>query len=112
ILPDEFETARILLRPVRTGDAGAIFSTYAQDEDVVRYLIWRPHRNLSETQAYIQHCLATPPEVERTYMVVGREDNQHPRRVRAASTCATPPRLRICVGVTMAAAEIDDGSSD
>jgi ribosomal-protein-alanine N-acetyltransferase len=75
MLPDRFETARVILRPVNPGDANAIFSTYAQDEDVVRYLIWRPHRSLTETQAYIRHCIATSPEVERTYMIVGREDN-------------------------------------
>ena len=75
MLPDRFETARILLRPISLVDADAIFSTYAQDEDVTRYLIWQPHRSLSETQAYIRHCLATPPEVERTYLIVGREDN-------------------------------------
>ena len=75
MLPDKFETARILLQPVRAGDDDAIFNTYAQDEAVVRYLIWRPHRNVSETRAYIERCIATPPEVERTYMVVGREDN-------------------------------------
>src|SRR5690242_8027133 len=69
MLPNKFDTARILLRPVGPVDTEAIFSAYAQDEDVVRYLIWRPHRKVSETQAYIQHCLATPPEVERTYMV-------------------------------------------
>jgi ribosomal-protein-alanine N-acetyltransferase len=75
MLPDVFETARALLRPVSPGDADAIFSTYAQDEDVTRYLIWRPHRNLGETRSYIQRCIAIPPEVERTYMIVGREDN-------------------------------------
>jgi RimJ/RimL family protein N-acetyltransferase len=75
MLPDIFEIARVLLRPVSPGDAGAIFSTYAQDEDVTRYLIWRPHRSLGETQAYIRRCIATSPEVERTYMIVGREDN-------------------------------------
>src|SRR4051794_31437400 len=37
MLPDSFETARVLLRPVSPGDAGAIFSTYAQDEDVTRF---------------------------------------------------------------------------
>jgi len=75
MLPDSFETARLWLRPVAVEDADAIFGTYAQDEEVVRYLIWRPHRNLSETQAYVKRCIATPPEVERTYMLVSREDN-------------------------------------
>jgi len=73
--PDTFETARLLLRPVTIMDVDAIFGSYAQDEEVVRYLIWRPHRSRSETQAYVERCMATPSEVERTYMLVGRSDN-------------------------------------
>jgi RimJ/RimL family protein N-acetyltransferase len=75
MLPDSFETSRVRLRPVAVEDAEAIFGTYAQDEQVARYLIWRPHRSLSETQSYVGRCMATPPQVERTYMLVGREDN-------------------------------------
>ena len=75
MLPDSFETSRIGLRPVAVEDAEAIFDAYAQDEEVVRYLIWRPHHSISETRAYVERCIGTPPEVERTYMLVGREDN-------------------------------------
>jgi ribosomal-protein-alanine N-acetyltransferase len=66
MLPDTFETARLLLRPVKLGDVDAIFGSYAQDEEVARYLIWRPHRSRSETQAHVEHCIATPSAVERT----------------------------------------------
>ena len=75
MLPETFETARLLLRPVTVADADAIFDNYAQDEEVARYVIWRPHRNRGETQAYVERCVATPAEVERTYMLVGRKDN-------------------------------------
>ena len=75
MLPDTFETARLVLRPVTLVDVDAIFDSYAQDEHVARYLIWRPRRSRSETQAYVERCIATPSEVERTYMLVGREDN-------------------------------------
>ena len=75
MLPDSFETSRVRLRPVAVGDADAIFGTYAQDEEVVRYLIWRSHHSLGETRAYVERCIGTPPEVERTYMLVGREDH-------------------------------------
>ena len=74
MLPETFETARLLLRPVTVGDVDAIFDSYAQDEEVARYLIWRPHRSRSETQAYVDRCIATPWEVERTYILAGRED--------------------------------------
>jgi ribosomal-protein-alanine N-acetyltransferase len=75
MLPDTFETTRLRLRPIASADADAIFDTYAQDQEVTRYLIWRPHRSRDETQAYVERCIATPAEVEQTYMVVGREDN-------------------------------------
>jgi [ribosomal protein S5]-alanine N-acetyltransferase len=75
MLPDTFETARLLLRPITVADADTIFHTYAQDEDVTRYVIWRPHRSRKETQAYVERCIATSDEVERTYMLVGREDD-------------------------------------
>jgi len=73
--PDTFETARLLLRPVTITDIDAIFEGYAQDGEVTRYLIWRPHRSRSETRAYVERCIATPSEVERTYMIAGRDDN-------------------------------------
>ena len=75
MLRDTFGTPRLLLRPVEVGDAAAIFDTYAQDEEVARFVIWRQHRNREETQAYIERCVATPREVERTYMLVGSDDN-------------------------------------
>ena len=75
MLPDAFRTTRLLLRPVAVEDTDAIFGTYAQDEEVARYVIWRPHRNRRETQTYIERCVATPHEVERTYMLVGSDDN-------------------------------------
>ena len=74
MLPETFETTRLLLRPVSVVDVDAIFHSYTQDEEVARYLIWRPHRSRSETQAYVDRCIATPWEVERTYILAGRED--------------------------------------
>ena len=75
MLPDTFVTARLLSRPVAVVDVDAIFDSYAQDDDVARYLIWRAHRNRSETKAYVERCIATPSEIELTYMLVGRDDN-------------------------------------
>ena len=51
MLPDDLQTAGLLFRPVAIEDADAIFDTYARDEEVVRYLIWQPHRSRDETQA-------------------------------------------------------------
>lgn len=56
--PERFETPRLLLRPPTIADAENIFESYGQDSEVTRFLIWKPHANLEETQAFIQRSLA------------------------------------------------------
>lgn len=74
MFPDNFQTARLILRPIAPDDGDAIFDTYARDAEVTRYLIWRPHRSRDETAAYIAHCIAVPPTVARTYVLTSREN--------------------------------------
>ncbi|MBV8736586.1 MAG: GNAT family N-acetyltransferase [Alphaproteobacteria bacterium] len=66
MLPERLETDRLILRPITRNDAPAIFVGYAQDPEVVRYVSWRPHQRLSDTETYIARCLAMPPDVART----------------------------------------------
>ena len=66
MLPDRFHTARLALRPIAPDDAGPIFETYAQDAEVTRFLVWRPHGGRADTEAYLARCLATPPDASRT----------------------------------------------
>lgn len=65
--PDGLDTPRLVLRPVCMNDAAAIFHGYAQDADVTRYLTWRPHRTIADTQGYLASCLRAPQE--RTYAI-------------------------------------------
>ncbi len=76
MLPDRFETAGLILRPIARGDGLAIFAGYAQDLEVARYLTWRPHRRLAETDSYIDRCLMAPPTRSRTYALVGRAEGR------------------------------------
>lgn len=55
--PERFETDRLLLRPPTTADAEAIFKAYAQDPEVARYMTWRPHKNISETELFVSGCV-------------------------------------------------------
>lgn len=48
------ETNRLVLRPLRRRDAKDIFS-YASDPDVARFVLWDPHRSVSETRSYIRY---------------------------------------------------------
>ena len=62
--PEIIETARLRLRQPTLEDAPALFERYTQDPDVTRYLTWRPHTNVSQTEAFVQRCLAVWAEGE------------------------------------------------
>ena len=57
-VPDEIRTARMLLRKPRAADASLMFTAYAQDPEVTRYLTWRAHGDIAETRAVIDRFLA------------------------------------------------------
>jgi RimJ/RimL family protein N-acetyltransferase len=56
--PETIRTGRLVLRRPVDADAPAIFDGYAQDPEVVRYLMWRPHTSITHTQDYLVHCHA------------------------------------------------------
>jgi len=54
--PKNFQTERLNLRVPRLEDASTIFRNWAQDPDVTRYLTWKPHKHLGETEAFLERC--------------------------------------------------------
>lgn len=56
--PKVIQTQRLQLRPPVMEDAELIFQRYAQDREVTRYLTWRPHVSIQETEDYLQRCLS------------------------------------------------------
>ncbi|NVN10454.1 GNAT family N-acetyltransferase [Nguyenibacter vanlangensis] len=69
MLPESLRTTRHALRPISRGDAEEIFHGYAQDSEVSRYTMWTPHKNLTETEKFVDGCLATSPDLARTYAI-------------------------------------------
>jgi ribosomal-protein-alanine N-acetyltransferase len=55
--PEQIETERLILRKPRLDDAPAIFSAYAQDPLVTRFMDWRPHKNVEETYRILELML-------------------------------------------------------
>ena len=55
--PEKFDTECLVFRKPRIGDAPAIFSAYAQDPEVTRYMTWRPHKNVEETYKVLELML-------------------------------------------------------
>lgn len=70
------ETERLLLRPVRRKDAEDIYS-YASDPEVARYVLWEPHRSLSETRAYIRCIRSLYHRGLPSSWAVVRQDSGH-----------------------------------
>lgn len=56
--PEIIETERLILRLPMLSDAETIFRTYAQDVEVVRYVIWKPHSSVEETEAFLRDRIA------------------------------------------------------
>jgi len=54
--PEIIETPRLTLRPPVMTDAEAIFTGYAQDAEVAKYMIWRLHENVEETRDFVRRC--------------------------------------------------------
>ena len=50
------ETERLLLRRPRRSDEPAVFSRYASDPDVTRYMSFPTHQSLDDTRAFIEWC--------------------------------------------------------
>jgi RimJ/RimL family protein N-acetyltransferase len=55
--PEIIKTPRLTLRPPVLADADAIFTEYAQDAAVSKYMIWRPHENVASTRDFIRRCI-------------------------------------------------------
>lgn len=75
--PEQIETDRLVLRKPRMDDAPAIFAGWTQDPEVTRYLTWRPHRRLGQTESFLQSCLAAWASGTRfPYVITLKENGQ------------------------------------
>lgn len=65
-------TERLILRPFRSGDAQAMYKNWTFDERVARYCRWYPHKNIAETEEYLQMCL----EAEYSWAITLKDTNE------------------------------------
>jgi len=75
--PSTFETERLSLRQPTPDDAISIFEQYAKDPEVTKYLSWRPHKSISQTDKYINRCLSVwNSQSAFPYVLVKKKDIQ------------------------------------
>jgi RimJ/RimL family protein N-acetyltransferase len=69
-MPERIETKRLVLRSPQLKDATAMFTGWAQDLQVTRYLTWRPHTSPEQSQAAIARAIsAWNDEARFPYMI-------------------------------------------
>ena len=51
--PDSIQTARLVLRRPSESDAESIFSRYASDPDVTKFVAWPTHRSVDHTRIFL-----------------------------------------------------------
>jgi RimJ/RimL family protein N-acetyltransferase len=73
--PERIETSRLLIRWFDLRDAQEVFSRYAQDPEVTRFLRWRPHRSLADTQEYLRAAIAARIEGKRFAYAIRRRES-------------------------------------
>ncbi len=50
------ETDRLILRPLRMGDAGDLYA-YASDPEVSRHVLWDTHRSLTDSRQFLRAAI-------------------------------------------------------
>lgn len=79
LLPDEIATKRLILRQPKSSDAVALFNAYTQDIEVARYMVWRPHQSIAETENFIAYCCqAWSSGKARPYIISSRGEPDEP----------------------------------
>jgi RimJ/RimL family protein N-acetyltransferase len=78
--PANWSTPRLTMRPPRLEDAEPIFSGWASNTTVTRFLTWRPHQQVQDTREFLQQSLAagTSRSTERRIWVITRFDDDRP----------------------------------
>lgn len=74
-LPEAIHTRSLTLRKPDAADAKHIFKAYTQDLDVARYLVWRPHQSIGETEAFILNCMQGWASGQRRPFILTRREN-------------------------------------
>jgi ribosomal-protein-alanine N-acetyltransferase len=56
--PERFETKRLVLRRASIDDAQALFDVYASDPQATRYLSWRTHESVVQTEEFLDDAVS------------------------------------------------------
>lgn len=77
-LPGLLQTERLMLREPRSPDARDVFDDCTRDPQVMRYLPWRPHASVADTEEFIAGCVQSWTSGSKLpYVVTLRDTPDH-----------------------------------
>jgi [ribosomal protein S5]-alanine N-acetyltransferase len=95
MLPMELTSRRLLFRAPRASDARHIYDAYTQKPEVSRYMIWRPHTSVSQSDEFIAQRIAWFDEgARRPYILALREAPDNANSARALEKAGFNPEPR------------------
>ncbi len=71
------ETERLRLRPFRLDDAEAMFTRWASDDEVTKYLTWPTHQSLDQTKAILEKWVAEYERPERLNFAIELKEEEN-----------------------------------
>jgi len=74
--PEVIGTGRLVLRRPVIEDAEAIFSRYAQDTEVTKYLTWRPHKCIETVREFLLVSMTEQNERRWFQWVITKKDDR------------------------------------
>ena len=70
------ESERIILRPAKLSDAEAIYSNWASDPEVAKYMRWNTHSSIEETKTWLTGVEASVADDNYDWLFVLKETNE------------------------------------
>lgn len=72
------ETDRLVLRKIDISDAEDMFSNWASDEEVTRYVPWKPHKTIEDTKEIINFWLIDIDDADVYRWCIVYKDSMQP----------------------------------
>ena len=73
MLTSSFQTARLVARIPMPSDSAYLFAAYTGKPEVSRYMMWRPHCDVLETEAFVAGCIAAVQSATRFPYVLAEQ---------------------------------------
>lgn len=96
------ETERLLLRPLETTDAEHIFSTWASDQRVTKFMVYATHQNVEATREWLENVVKTSNDENYKGVDIGFQLKETGKLIGSGGAIYKPEHDRWSIGYNLA----------